>query len=147
MLSNSGISCQNRASMALRWVHLAIGIICFFVFTTTGSYMRSDFPDKDAIPQEFRILMRSRHIYILFSALIHLALGVYFQLRTERWRKIVQVAGSIVLLISTVYLVRAFVVETYSTQHFTDLSRSGIYASLAGIVLHLIGGLRQKHDG
>jgi len=133
--------------MALRWVHLAIGIICFFVFTTTGSYMRADFPDKDAIPQEFRILMRSRHIYILFSALIHLALGIYFQLRPERWKKIVQVAGSIVLLISTVYLVRAFVVETYSTQHFTDLSRSGIYASLAGIVLHLIGGLRQKHDG
>jgi len=132
--------------MALRWVHLAIGIICFFVFTTTGSYMRADFPDKDAIPQELRILMRSRHIYILFSALIHLALGVYFQLRPERWRKVVQVAGSIVLLISTVYLVRAFVVETYSTQHFTDLSRSGIYASLAGIVLHLIGGLRQKHD-
>jgi hypothetical protein len=108
--------------------------------------MRADFPDKDAIPQEFRILMRSRHIYILFSALIHLALGIYFQLRPERWKKIVQVAGSIVLLISTVYLVRAFVVETYSTQHFTDLSRSGIYASLAGIVLHLIGGLGRKHD-
>jgi hypothetical protein len=108
--------------------------------------MRADFPDKDAIPQELRILMRSRHIYILFSALIHLALGVYFQLRPERWRKIVQVAGSGVLLISTVYLVRAFVIETYLTQHFTDISRAGIYASLAGIVLHLIGGLRWKHD-
>jgi len=108
--------------------------------------MRADFPDKEAIPQEFRILMRSRHIYILFSALIHLALGVYFQLRPERWRKIAQSAGSIVLVISTVYLVRAFVVETYSTQHFTDISRAGIYASLAGIVLHLIGGLRRKHD-
>ena len=133
--------------MALRWAHLAIGIILFFVFTTTGSYMRADFPDKDAIPQEFRILMRSRHIYILFLALIHLALGIYFQLRPERLRKVVQVTGSVVLMISSIYLVRAFVVETYLAQHFTDLSRTGIYTALAGIVLHLIGGLELTGRG
>ena len=133
--------------MALRWAHLALGIILFFVFTTTGSYMRADFPDKDAIPQEFRILMRSRHIYILFSALIHIALGVYLQLRPELWRKVVQIAGSVVFLISSIYLVRAFVVETYSVQGFTDLSRLGIYTALAGVMMHLIGGItRQKHD-
>ena len=132
--------------MALRWVHLAIGLICFFVFTTTGSYMRADFPDKEAIPQEFRILMRSRHIYILFSALIHLALGIYFQLRPERWRKIVQFAGSLVLVISSVLLVWAFAAETYSYQQFSEISRFGIYTSLAAVLLHLIGGLGRKHD-
>ena len=133
--------------MALRWIHFAIGIIVFFIFTTTGSYMRTDFPDKDTIPHEFRMLMRSRHIYILFSALIHLALGIYLQLRPERLRKVVQIAGSVVLLISSVYLIRAFVVETYSAQHFSDLSRSGIYAALAGIFLHLIGGLELPRRG
>lgn len=119
----------------------------FIVFVTTGKYMRVDFPDKDAIPQELRLLMRSRHIYILFSALIHLALGVYLQLRPQVWRKVVQIGGSAVLVLSSGFLIWAFVVETYSLQHFSDLSRNGIYLSLAGIGLHLVGGVaRQKHD-
>ena len=42
----------------MKWVHLVFGVLLFFVFTTTGSYMRADFPDKDAIPQELRLLMR-----------------------------------------------------------------------------------------
>lgn len=103
--------------------------------------MRLDFPDKDAIPQDLRILMRSRHIYILFSGLIHLALGIYLQIRPQLVRRLFQYGGSIVLTYSSFMLVWAFVVETYSLQHFSDLSRSGIYAALAGIGLHLIGGI------
>jgi hypothetical protein len=59
----------------MRYAHLAFGLGLFIVFTITGSYMRVDFPDKDAISQELRVLMRARHIYTLFSALIHMALG------------------------------------------------------------------------
>jgi len=125
----------------MKRVHLVFGVLLFFVFTTTGSYMRADFPDKEAIPQELRLLMRSRHIYILFSALIHLALGVYMQLRPEIGRKILQCAGSGFLFASSGLLVWAFVVETYSLQHFSDLSRFGIYTSLAGVFLHLLGGI------
>ena len=131
----------------MKWFHLIFGLAMFIVFVTTGKYMRVDFPDKDAIPQELRLLMRSRHIYILFSALIHLALGVYLQLRPQVWRKVVQIGGSAVLVLSSGFLIWAFVVETYSLQHFSDLSRNGIYLSLAGIGLHLVGGVaRQKHD-
>lgn len=32
-------------------------------------------------------------------------------------------------------------VETYYIQQFSDPSRNGIYLSLAGIVLHMIGGV------
>ena len=128
----------------MAWFHLIFGIVMFVVFVTTGKYMRVDFPDKDAIPQELRMLMRSRHIYILFSALIHLALGVYLQVRPRVWRKILQIGGSAVLVLSSGFLVWAFVVETYSLQHFSDLSRNGIYLSLAGIGLHLIGGVASR---
>ncbi len=128
----------------MSWFHLIFGIVMFVVFVTTGRFMRVDFPDKDAIPQELRLLMRSRHIYILFSALIHLALGVYLQLRPQIWKKVLQFSGSGVLVLSSVFLVWAFVVETYSLQHFSDLSRNGIYLSLAGIGLHLIGGLKSR---
>jgi uncharacterized membrane protein len=128
----------------MRWLHLIVGVAMFVIFAVTGQYMRADFPDKEAIPQDFRLLMRSRHIYILFSALIHLTLAAYMRLGPVKPAKIMQLAGSGFLLIASVYLVRAFIVETYSAHQFTDLSRSGIYASLAGVALHLIGGLAQK---
>lgn len=131
----------------MSWFHLIFGIVLFFVFTTTGSYMRADFPDKEAISQELRVLMRSRHIYILFSALIHLTLGVYFRFGAKNWQKAVQIIGSGVLVLSSVFLVWAFVVETYELRNFSGLSRNGIYLSLAGVVLHLAAAVRRKQEG
>ena len=128
----------------MSWFHLILGIVLFFVFTTTGSYMRADFPDKDAIPQELRLLMRSRHIYILFSALIHLVLGAYFQTRSQLPARILQYAGSDFVTGASVLLVWAFVTETYSLQHFSDISRYGIYTSLAGVALHALSAIDRK---
>jgi hypothetical protein len=130
----------------MSWFHLIFGFLVFIIFVTTGKFMRVDFPDKDIIPQDLRLLMRSRHIYILFSAIIHLALGVYLQMRPQVWRRIVQYGGSAVLVFSSVLLIWAFFVETYQTQQFSDLSRNGIYASLWGIGFHLIGGVGQNRE-
>lgn len=106
--------------------------------------MRLDFPDKDFIPQDFRVLMRSRHIYILLAGLTHLVLGVYLQIHTAWWRKILQISGSFLLSLGSVLLVWAFVYETYTTRHFSEFSRWAIYLTLGGTVLHLIGGLELK---
>jgi hypothetical protein len=125
----------------MRRVHLILGILLFVVFLTTGQFMRASFPDKDVIPQELRLLMRSRHIYILYCAFIHILLGVYLQIRTEGRRRLVQNAGSSLLIVSAVLLVWAFIAETYTYAHFSGISRYGIYTSLAGVGLHLIGGL------
>ncbi|MEQ1604383.1 MAG: hypothetical protein ABL999_05895 [Pyrinomonadaceae bacterium] len=121
--------------------HLVFGFIVFVVFAVTGSYMRVDFPDKEIIPQELRLLMRSRHIYILFSALIHLALGLYLQITPVKWRMAMQYFGSLVLAVSSGVLLWGFIVETYQLAHFSNISRWGIYLSLAGVGFHLIGGL------
>jgi cytochrome b subunit of formate dehydrogenase len=63
--------------------HLLFGIIIFIVFLVTGKFMRADFPDKEIIAQEFRLLMRSRHIYILLSSLIHILLGLYLEISPQ----------------------------------------------------------------
>jgi len=122
-----------------------MGLLVFVMFVVTGQYMSLDFPDKDAMSQELRVLMRSRHIYILFSALIHLVLGVYIQISLPRWRQILQYSGSVVLLFSSALLVWAFFAETYSTQHNSSISFFGIIFSLAGVGLHLIGGLPKRN--
>ena len=121
--------------------HLVFGLVLFVIFLVTGQYMRADFPDKEAIDQTLRVLMRSRHIYILFSALIHIGLGLYFIPRVGTWRKALQYSGSAVLLGSSILLVIAFIQETYSFGVFSELSRYGIYTSLAGVGLHLVSAL------
>jgi hypothetical protein len=103
--------------------------------------MCADFPDKGEIDQAFRLLMRSRHIYILLSSLIHLSLGIYMSLRPRPIQKAFQIAGSAVLTGASVLLVDAFAVETYQLYGFSSLSRYGIYLSLPGVWLHLFGGL------
>ncbi len=126
----------------MSYLHLIFGIILFIVFAITGKFMRWDFPDKEIIPQDLRVLMRSRHIYILLSSLIHIVLGVYLKIHTEIWRKSLQIFASVLLIAGSVLFVLAFVYETYTTRHFSDLSRFALYTTLAGIILHLIGGYK-----
>jgi hypothetical protein len=149
--ANKRFSCQNRTeafqnnqAKNMRYAHLIFGIIFFVIFLITGKFMRWDFPDKDAIPQDFRILMRSRHIYILLSSLIHIALGVYLQIHAETWRRVLQIFASVLLFAGSVLFVWAFVYETYTTRHFSDLSRFALYTTLAGTILHLFGGFKAK---
>jgi hypothetical protein len=133
---------QKQPDKTMPYLHLIFGIIMFVVFLVTGKFMRWDFPDKDAIPQDFRILMRSRHIYILLSSLIHIALGVYLKIHADTWRRVLQIFASVLLIGGSVLFVWAFVYETYQARHFSDLSRWALYATLAGTILHLIGGYK-----
>ena len=131
----------------MSYFHLIFGLLLFVVFTITGRYMRLDFPDKDSLDQTLRVLMRSRHIYILLSSLIHVSLGIYLQLRTRTIQKALQITGSTVLVISSVLLFWAFVVETYYLRDYSSYSRDGLYLALAGVALHLIGGLELPRRG
>lgn len=106
--------------------------------------MRLDFPDKELIAPELRLLMRSRHIYILFSGLIHILLGVYFASQTKIWRKVFQFLGSLLLFLGGALLIWAFVYETYQNRDFSEISRFGIYATFAGTISHLAGQIWTK---
>jgi len=106
--------------------------------------MRVDFPDKEIIPQDFRILMRSRHIYILLASLIHIVLGVYLQIYKKTLQKYLQIFASALLFTGTILLVYAFFYETYTAHGFSQFSRNGLYLSLAGTIFHLFGGFRLK---
>ena len=126
----------------MSYAHLIFGIVLFVVFLITGRFVRADFPDKDIIPQELRLLMRSRHIYILFSSLIHILLGLYLEMHKNSLRKAMQLFGSVFLFSASALLVWAFVFETYAAKHFSDISRYGLYASLAGTIFHLLSQSR-----
>jgi len=125
----------------MKWFHLAVGLLLFVAFCVTGKMMRLDFPDKNAIPPDLRILMRSRHIYILFNSLIWLMLGAYLQISPRTLPRALQYFGSILLLTSASFLLFGWYSESYQLQHFSDVSREGIYLSLAGVGFHVLGAI------
>jgi uncharacterized membrane protein len=128
----------------MRYAHLIFGITAFITFLITGKLMRVDFPDKEIIPQDFRILMRSRHIYILLASLVHIVLGVYLEIYKDTLQKYLQIFASGLLFAGTILLVYAFFYETFTARGFSEFSRNGLYLSLAGTIFHLLGGFRLK---
>jgi hypothetical protein len=130
-----------RITGAMRRLHLIVGALLFIAFIVTGRLMRHDFPDKEIIDQEFRMLMRSRHIYIFFSAMINLALGLYFTAERRPLSRAFQYLGSAFLVGSGALLVWAWAAETYFVHHYSDLSRQGIYTALVGVIIHVIASI------
>src|SRR5262245_2536677 len=104
----------------MRRLHIILGIVVFVIFLITGQFMEAF--DKETITPDLRLLMRSRHIYIIFNAMIHLALGVYLRLDEQAWRKWLQIIGSILLTLGSILLIGAFFMETYQTKTFSVLS-------------------------
>ena len=124
--------------------HLILGGLLFYIFTLTGSYMRADFPDKELITPELRLLMRSRHIYILFASLLHMLLGAYVRMAGDVRVRLFQFTGSGLLTSAGVLFIIAFCLETYTYAHYSDISRWGLYLSLAGVGFHLVGGIADR---
>ena len=126
--------------------HLIFGLVLFVAFLVTGQFMRHDFPDKSLIDQDFRILMRSRHIYILLIAISNVLLGLYFLPAISRLRYALQMVGSAALTLAGVLMLYAFAVETYTIRGVSEISRFALYAALASMAFHLFGGFRLKSN-
>ena len=121
----------------MRRAHLSAGILATIVFLLTGQLMRHHTPPMDTFDDATRLLYRSRHIYLLGSALVNLMLGLYLHRLSGR-RSVVQAIGSALLLLSPALLVIAFFVEP--SRGFLEgrsWSTPGLYALFAGAMLHL----------
>jgi hypothetical protein len=123
----------------MRRFHLFFGWIIFIVFLLTGQYMRLYHNRLAGIPDGVRMLYRSRHIYILLAALLNIGLGIYFSYAPARWRRVLQIAGSVVIVITTLLLIPAFFYDPGLGPDKTVLSYFGIIGMAIGMLLHFIG--------
>lgn len=87
----------------MRAVHRWIGLLTVVVFLISGQFLRHHHPPMDTLSDSARLLLRSRHIYILASGLVNLMLGLYVQ-RVAGWRGVVQVIGSGLVMVAPVFL-------------------------------------------
>jgi len=125
----------------MKRLHFFLGIILIIVFLLTGQYM--EYVHNRVLPDGVRTLYRSRHIYILFSGLINISLGIYFVYLPKGWRRSLQLIGSVLIAIAPVLLLAGFFYEPPRGLEQTKIARYGIYATAAGMLLHLIGGWRK----
>lgn len=126
--------------MSLQGFHKAAGIISFVIFLGTGMYMRLTHPGMTDVDLAERIFLRSRHIYILAAALVHLMAGAYLTDAKTRRRRIVQLIGSSFLTVATVLLITGFFTESAIHLLQAHASGLGLYSLLAGTLLHFIAG-------
>src|SRR4051794_16057726 len=92
----------------MRLLHKLAGIVTVLIFLGTGAYMRFNSPALFQSDPTVRMMFRSTHIYILMAGLLNLGIGSYLSLSHQRWRKILQLIGSSLVLAASVLLICAF---------------------------------------
>jgi hypothetical protein len=104
-------------------------------------------PEMRALTAEFRLMYVSRHIYLLGASLVNTALGLYLEMRTARWQRALQIAGSAPILAAPAVLLIAFLQEP----EFGMAGRSwrgyfGLIGLFAGVLAHLLAGVTGRSD-
>jgi hypothetical protein len=132
----------------MRRFHLMLGTLLLVAFVMTGQYMDKVHAHLAGMADGPRLLYRSRHIYVLLTALVNLALGAHARGVAGRQNRVIQMTGSAAVAAASAAMVVAFF---YDAPHanFEHLnlwwSRGAIYSLAGGVALHVIGGtLRQQ---
>ncbi len=127
----------------LRMAHLVVGALTVGAFLVTGMVMSGHQPPLPEMDWGERLHFRSRHIYVLASALVNLALGVHYALPEGAVRRPLAVAGSLLSLASAVMLFLAFFAEPMAGRPPGALSAFGLQALFAGTLLYALAGIRR----
>jgi hypothetical protein len=123
--------------------HLIFGLVLLVVFLLTGQYMDRFHEHLRYMPDGPRMLYRTRHIFILLSGLLHLGIGSYFSYRAEKWRRVLQILGSLLLTIAPVLFTIGFFYEPNLQGLYAPLSKRGIIMIAVGALLHVLSGARE----
>jgi hypothetical protein len=129
----------------LRRAHLIVGVLGVIAFVITGQVMARHVPDVHSLSAEVRMMYVSRHIYLLGAALVNLVLGLYLELNPPGWRRILQEIGSLLMILSAVALLIAFIAEpALGMAGRSWRSFSGLIALFAGVMTHLVASVTRK---
>lgn len=124
----------------LRRLHLIVGTATVAAFLATGQYMHFGLGHLAEMEDAPRALYRSGHIYLLYAALLNLAVGTYVTEARHRTRRTLQWVGSCLLLVSPILFLYGFAMETPLGLVDRTWTEWGIIGSTVGVVLHAMWG-------
>ena len=123
--------------------HLIFGLAMLVTFLLTGQYMDRFHEHLRNMADGPRMLYRTRHIFILFSGLLHLGIGTYFRYRLDAQRRILQIVGSLLATVASVLFIIAFFYEPHLTHLYAPLSKAGVIMIAIGALLHAVSGIKE----
>lgn len=122
-----------------RWPFLLVGVLTLAVFVCTGVYMMAIWDQLADMPPAERIAHRANHVYILFAALVNLAASTYGAVPMRGFRRILHVAGAILILISPALTVLAFILERTDTTAYRPWTMVATFAASFGVFAFAAG--------
>ena len=130
--------------MGLRVLHLVVGVAGLIAFVASGQYMAWVHAGLQGMADGPRLFFRSAHIYLLWGALLNLALGCYL-LRLERGLlRHVQSLGSLLILAGPFMLGASFFAERHNPELVRPVGQLAIFLALGGAVLHAVAALAAR---
>jgi len=133
--------------MTLRDVHRGVGLAAVVLFAATGVYMHVRYDHLRGMDDATRLLFRSTHIYLLFSGLLNLALGLYLAPATSALPRRLQQLGSVMVLLGPLLLLAAFLREPFLGGLLRPFTRPAVYTALVGMGLHWLASLGAEPAG
>lgn len=131
----------------LRRAHLVWGVCALVAFALTGQYMRHVYGQGEPVEGATRLMFRSAHIYVLYGALLNMAVGAYLRPVAVPHVRRLQIIGSMGILAVPALLVVSFLAESQNVPMHRPIAIAAIYLSLASGLAHLAAALGGKvHD-
>lgn len=127
----------------MRKLHLAVGLIGIVAFLLTGAYLRRHTPPMSELDPITRLLLRSRHVYLLLSSLLNVGVGTYYVAATTNARRAIQSLGSMLLLAAPLFVLAAFFLEADRGNLRGRLGLVAVSLMLTGTLLQLASTLRR----
>lgn len=133
----------------LRRCHVWMGAGGVIVFLLTGQYLYWVHDGLQGMADGPRLLYRSMHIYLLFSALMNVLLGCHLQRVDAPLARAFQGVGSAAVLAGPVLLGVSFFVESYNAGLSRPIGSLGVFVAFGGVLLHALAALitRAKRVG
>jgi len=123
----------------VRRIHLIIGLFGVIGFLLTGQVMKHHHPRMEDLSAEVRMMYVSRHIYLLGASLVNVVLGLYLHVYPRGWRRVLQKIGSVLILLSPLSLLIAFIAEpTSGLSGRSWRSYFGLLGLFAGVMTHIV---------
>lgn len=123
---------------ALKTIHLATGIAGIVIFVVTGQYMSIVLQGLAGMADGPRLLYRTSHLYLMWSALLNLVVGYYFVSATTIGARALQAIASALLLLGPPLILLGFFIESPANNIERPFCGWANYFGLAGALLHVV---------
>jgi hypothetical protein len=133
-----------RLDSALGIAHRWVGLATIGLFLVTGALMRQHHVQLLAVDSALRMLFRSRHVYLLFSGLLNVSVGLRFGLPSSGRGSRMALLGSLLILASPVLLAAGFFLEPMRSGEAGRTSGFGVFAAFLGVLLYSLGTWRRS---